>query len=329
MRMPENYNFKTIGVMVGLDLIGDALIKLPFLRALRQAFPAAAITWITTQGPTAYSDQLRNPTRHLIDTVAVTPDWLNHPQTAPHFDLLIDTRNRWKLALRARRIPHDVFISLALRFWTSDRRPPLWTPKKPHLVDRLLQLVELASGASPHSGGGLPIADDLRAVALKLLPNGPVYVGFAPGAGNPVKIWPLDRFIDVAKQQMAGGRIPVFMLGPQEAEWQTTIATALPQARFPLQEIAKAAGGKLTVEHTLAVASRLRAAVTNDSGLSHMLAAVDCPLVSLFGPTSAQKLAPRVTHRRVIEAATYGSIDMTSIPVEAVTTTLNELIQTC
>ncbi|MBV8060838.1 MAG: glycosyltransferase family 9 protein [Alphaproteobacteria bacterium] len=327
--MPQSRTFKTIGVMVGLDYIGDALIKLPFLRALRHAFPDADITWITSKGPTAYSDLLREPTRHLIDQIAVTPDWLNHPKDAPHFDLLIDTRNRWKLAMAARRLPHGVFLSLALRFWTSDRRPPLFTPKRPHIVDRLLQLVELASGTPPQSGGSLPIAENFRALSQKLLPNGPVYVGFAPGAGNPVKIWPLERFIEVARQQAAGGRIPVFMLGPQETDWQKTIADALPQARFPLQDMVTLSGGQLTVEHTLAVAARLRAAVTNDSGLSHMLSAVDCPLISLFGPTSARKLSPRVTHSIVVDASRFGATDMEAIPVDHVAAMLNLLIQNC
>ena len=36
----------TIGVYVGLDFVGDGLIKLPFIRSLRQVFPNAKITWI-------------------------------------------------------------------------------------------------------------------------------------------------------------------------------------------------------------------------------------------------------------------------------------------
>ena len=36
----------TICVYVGLDLVGDGLMKLPFLRALRAAYPQARITWL-------------------------------------------------------------------------------------------------------------------------------------------------------------------------------------------------------------------------------------------------------------------------------------------
>ncbi len=36
----------SIGVYVGLDFVGDGLIKLPFIRSLRQVFPSSRITWI-------------------------------------------------------------------------------------------------------------------------------------------------------------------------------------------------------------------------------------------------------------------------------------------
>ena len=36
----------TVLVYVGLDLIGDGLIKLPFVRALRRAYPDAHLTWL-------------------------------------------------------------------------------------------------------------------------------------------------------------------------------------------------------------------------------------------------------------------------------------------
>jgi hypothetical protein len=68
--------YDTIGVIVGRDLIGDALMKLPFLRALRNAFPRAKISWITSQGPTAFAGPLRLPTQGLIDQIYERPEWL-------------------------------------------------------------------------------------------------------------------------------------------------------------------------------------------------------------------------------------------------------------
>ena len=135
-------NFDTIAVIVGRDLIGDALIKLPFVRALRSAFPASKITWLTSEGPTAYAGQLREVTQTLINEVSETPEWLLHlgvegAPKPPAFDLVIDTRNRWEPALKARKIPHRLFLAPALRHLLSDRKPSLLNLKPPHLVDRL------------------------------------------------------------------------------------------------------------------------------------------------------------------------------------------------
>ena len=325
---PEVQTVRHIGVIVGLDLVGDALMKLPFVRSLRRAFPKAELHWITGQGPTAYNDVLRPLTCNLIRHIHQQPAWLTGhgagygAEAAPYFDILIDTRNHRLAAMAARRVPHSFFVATALRYRLSDRVPALWKSfgfRPVHLVDRLSLLVELAAGHCPPGTGSLTIPAELQHVAAQLLPDGAIYVGIAPGAGNPIKIWPLQLFQQVAAEQVVQGRVPVFILGPQEAQHVNALRDAVPQALFPLQDASGWAGqGNLGIEHTLAVASRLDVAVANDSGVSHMLAAVDCPLVSLFGPTSPKKLAPRVSRGAVIRAQDYGRDQMDAIPVHKV-----------
>jgi ADP-heptose:LPS heptosyltransferase len=335
--MPPAPSFNTIGVIVGRDLVGDALIKLPFLRALRGAFPKARIHWITSQGPTAYGGPLRDATKDLIDEINEQPGWLplaDPPKvtagTAPFFDLLIDTRNRWKEARMARQVPHGLFIAPAMRFLFSEKRPSLFQPKPPHLCDQLLNLVELAAGWRPPSTGSLHLPDSLKAQARKLLPPGQVYVGVAPGAGNPVKIWPRFKFEKLAMAQAAKGRVPVFILGPQELSWYDELIVSVPIAKFPLQDYAGWGNDRLTIDETLAIASCLDAAVANDSGVGHMLAAMDCPLVSLFGPTSPDKLAPRVSRGIVLRAQDFGpdlgSAHMSAIPWEAADQAVDQIL---
>lgn len=337
----SSQSFASIAVIVGRDLVGDALMKLPFLRALRHAFPQAQIHWITSEGPTAYAGVLRSSTSGLIDAAHECPAWISHSgrgaqaerssSSAPHFDLLIDTRNRWKLALSARReIPHRVFLAMALRYWLSDRLPfPRFAfRKKPvHLVDRLLRLVELAAQGPVDPGGGLPVSESLHKILRdKIMPAGKTYVGLAPGAGNPVKIWPLPQVEKLAAAQISKGRDVVFILGPEELKIYDALVAAFPTALFPLQYEKAWDCAKLTLEHTLAVASLLDVAVANDSGVGHMLAAVDCPLVSLFGPTSPAKLAPRVSDGRVVTAQMFGSSDMHAIPWQEVDRSVDAML---
>ena len=321
---------KTIAVIVGLDLIGDALIKLPFVRALRAAFPQAEISWLTAQGRTAFSGPLRAVAAPYIDHVLEQPDFLKAlgrnetPAALPPYDLVIDTRGRWRWARQARRIPHHLFIAPAARFLFSEKRPRGCWNKVQHIHDRLMQLVALAAGLVPEVKGGIAVPEADRAVAAQILPDGPDYIGLVPGAGNTVKIWPLPRFIELAAQQVAAGRVPVFLLGPQELNWHAELQQAVPQAKFPLQDAHW--GGNLSLTATMAVGERLKLCVTNDCGTSHMLAAVDCPLVSLFGPTSADKLAPRVSQARIVTAQQFGQEVMDAIPVSAVSAAVESLL---
>jgi ADP-heptose:LPS heptosyltransferase len=322
----------SIGIIVGLDLVGDALIKLPVLRTLRHAFPAAKIHWITAQGKTAYSGPLRGITKNLIDAIHECPPWLNsrdnkeyqkNGAAPPLFDVLIDTRNRWKEALRARKsVPHKVFIAPAWRYLLSDRRPPLFAPRPSHMADRMLQQVALIAGETKIPSERLQVAPEYMAKARLLLPEGEFYVGFAPGAGGKQKIWPLEHFIEVAQAQADKKRIPVFILGPDERGWHKDLLAAVPSALFPLQRREIWGTEKIKIEETLAVGTLLDVAVANDSGTSHMLAAVDCPLVSLFGPTSPTKFAPRISYGRVVRPRSENAESMEGILKEDV---LNEI----
>ncbi|HAX91277.1 MAG TPA: heptosyltransferase [Rhodospirillaceae bacterium] len=328
---PPAFPAAHIGVLSGLEIIGDGLIKLPFLRALRAAWPTATIHWITTKGPTVYTGALRDTVAPLIDRVHVQPSWLDGAkdgdEAAPPFDLMIDTRGRWRLALQARRhLPHQMFIAPAFRYLLSDKRPPLFAPRKKQMIDRLLQTVELAAGFMPEVTRRLPVTGEMMGKARRILPEGQIYVGFAPGAGNAIKKWPAESFEKLAKLQVRMNRIPVFILGPQEMDLYDRLFRAIPEAIFPLQAYEVWGTKELSVEQTLAIGHCLDLAVTNDSGTSHMLAAVDCPLVSLFGPTSAKKLAPRVSQSTVICAQDFGGDEMALIPVEAVHEAVNRAI---
>lgn len=323
---------RSIGVIVSTDYVGDGLMKLPFARAVRAAFPGAHVCWITTRGPTVYAGVLAETARPCID------EFLNVPQLADvsmvrlvcpltfrrHFDLLIDTRGRWKQAAMARRVPSGMFLSPAARFLFSERRPP---SRSAHVIERLLALVEAASGRQAAIDARVVPPEPARARAAAVLPAGDHYVGVAPGAGHPKKLWPLDRFVDVARQQAHVGRRPVFLLGPAELELAERLREQVPAALFPLQEAAYTGNGGPGVLDTIAIGERLAVAVANDSGAGHMLAASGRPLLSLFGPTSAAKLRSLAPQTAVLEAQDFGGEeDMTAIRVGTVVEALEALV---
>ena len=64
----------SIGVYVGLDFVGDGLIKLPFIRSLRQVFPQAKITWIAGTHKSEFKRSLAPLVKGLLNEVIEEAD---------------------------------------------------------------------------------------------------------------------------------------------------------------------------------------------------------------------------------------------------------------
>jgi ADP-heptose:LPS heptosyltransferase len=319
---------ESILVYVGLDLVGDGLMKLPFARLLRANWPQARIVWCAGKGGSVYATSLKPLVAGLVDETIENAGFgsrvseiFGRPLGGRAFDLVIDTQRRFATSLVVRRVRHRRFVSGAAGFLLSDGRPPS-SAKPRSMMDQLRQLVAAAGGDPARATAPLRLPADARAAAADLLPDGPAYVGLAPGAGNRAKSWPLDRYLDVARG--LDGAVPVFILGPDEADW-IAACRAVPGAVLPLQDAA-ARGIKPTPILTIALAQRLRASLANDSGGGHMLAAGDGALVSLFGPTDPAKFAPSARSLTVLRAQDFGGGTMDAIPVEAVRAALQSSI---
>lgn len=308
------------------EISGDGLIKLPFVAAVRAAFPEARFTWCVATGKTVYATTLRAVVEGVIDEVVTEgrvglslSQLLRSPMDGRRFDVVIDTQSHLLSTLVVRRLADRVFISPTAGFRYSTRRPPSAWPDD--LGERLHLLAELAAGR-PLSRAALVVADDAaRAAAAERLPQGPTYVGFAPGAGGVERRWPLDRYIELARRQAGRGRTPVFILGPAETEAAATVRQGCPEALLPQGEQAA------EVALTVALAGRLAGAVANDAGPAHMLAAGGSPLLSLFRERrKAAKFRPAAPRTAVLIAEDYGAPDMTLIPLGEADAALEHLL---
>ena len=144
----------------------------------------------------------------------------------------------------------------------------------------------------------LRVAPDCRAACLRRLGLGTDARVFAlmPGAGfgvKPSKQWPPRYFAELARRCAAEG-------------WQTWIFGSA--AEREIGERIKAASGAATVNlcgrTTLGEAIDLMSvaefAVTNDSGLMHVAAAVGCPLVALYGATPPAHAPPMIARSKCL-----------------------------
>lgn len=323
---------QSILVYVGGDLIGDALMKLPFVRALRSSFPDAQITWCAGKHKSAFAKELKTIVTGLIDEVIEEAGFDNarqflwrRPIDGRPFDLVIDTQRGVAVSFIVRRIRHKIFVSGAAKFLLSDRKPEPGYQRPASMVQQMTDLLALAGGQTDTANVPLSLPESDIVKAAEILPDGPTYIGIAPGAGGRQKCWPLDRFIALALSQIEKGRVPVFVLGPGEAEWTPNLITAVPGALFPT--VGSNGRPQPSVSYSIAIGRRLKAAIANDAGVGHILAAADTPLVSLFGPTPAAKFAPASSRLTVIEAQRFGGDEMTAIPVEAVIEATDRLLE--
>jgi ADP-heptose:LPS heptosyltransferase len=308
------------------NALGENVLKLPLLLALCEAFPDAEITWVPgTSGAFYLRGQLAplvgGRIAEFITDLAIPTDprrtlVMRHPILKRRFDLIVDTQRYLGRTVFLRRIPHRRFISGTWRYVWSDARPPRPLPLRPPLlVDKLLGLAAAAAGRPVAVANPIPLPAALRARAAQLLPSGPAYVGLSPGAGNKGtgKCWPLEAFVALAQRQTERGRVPVFLLGPEERDWVALLRASVPAALFPEQ--AEPGGGPSLAA---ALGERLSAAVANCSGTGHLLAAGGAPMVSLFGPTRPEKYAPFARALICLKAQDYGSARIAAIPFDAV-----------
>ncbi|MGR9090523.1 MAG: glycosyltransferase family 9 protein [Gammaproteobacteria bacterium] len=309
------------------DRIGDALIKWPVIVALKAALPAHRLVWLAGRRRSVFTGPLAGLAAGVIDEVrdlaGIGVAWSELLRRAypGEFDIIIATEPKLRTALLLRRIRHNIFISPAIGFRLSHRRPVSAYPDS--AFEQFRTLATLAAGRELDVHCTVEPGEPHTSVAAALLPADAGYVGFAPGSAGARKRWPLERFVELARVQAAAGRKPVFFLGPEEASLTAELRIAVPDALFPEQADAAAGGGPLL---SIALARRLDGAVANDAGGGHLLAAGGRGVITLFGHTSPEKFKPPYGTRIAITARDFGGTTMAAIPVPAVAAALERLL---
>lgn len=152
-----------------------------------------------------------------------------------------------------------------------------------HTVDRQREQLAMA-GISD-----VPAADlDWVKADLKRFKLPDPYVLLVPGgsAGRPAKRWPVAKYAALATELLAHGATPVLVGGPDEKGLGETVRAVAPRARDLI--------GQTSFADIAAMASGAGAAIGNDTGPMHLIAAAGCPSVVLFSSESDPKLcAPR------------------------------------
>ena len=151
--------------------------------------------------------------------------------------------------------------------------------------------------------------------SARLLPD-KNYIGFSLTQGNVYrkKEWPLNKVIKLSEALVKNNKVPVFFIEKKYQELKNKIKNSIPSALFPEHETSLGSPALVTC-----LGARLDLAITIDNGIMHMLSLSKVPIISLFGPTDAEKFAPQYKDSKVLDSKKiYNSKNVSDITVEDV-----------
>ncbi|HSC63421.1 MAG TPA: glycosyltransferase family 9 protein [Caldimonas sp.] len=294
-------------------MLGDMLCAVPALRALRAAFPEAAITWIGLEPTRPMARRLA----HLVDDFIALPGYPGLPEVAvdatalPGFFAAVRSR-RFDLALQMHgsgAIVNPLVAAFGARrcagFFDDDAPVPRcdeslfvrW-PTAGHEIERMLVLTDHLGLARRGTRLEFPVGvgDRAELAAVRGDADAP-YVCIHVGAQLPSRRWPVDRFAAVADAVAAGGRAVVLTGSAGESGLVDDVMRRMRRRATSL-------AGKTTLGALGALIADADALVCNDTSVSHIAAALGCPSVVVSCGADVARWAPldRARHRVLWQA---------------------------
>jgi heptosyltransferase II len=315
----------------GVNWLGDAIMSTPALLRLREAYPQAEITLLTTE---TLAD-LFEP-HPAVDCVlpfrAGESAWrVGRRIRSGRFELGVVLPNspRSAIELWLGRVPRRVGIARPWRrWWLTEtiapahgemrmrklsaatirrylRQPPasrhFRAKPEAHQIHHYLHLVA-ALGANPAPMDPyIPVAaTEIEVARAKFNLGSERWLTLNAGAAyGSAKRWPVERFIETAIELQRHGHGRWMILGgPGEVELAKRIAEGIRRGLPPVGPNGTpfppplSLAGRTTLRELAAVLTLSKVLLTNDTGPMHLAAAVGIPVVVPFGSTSAELTGP-------------------------------------
>jgi len=283
--------------------IGDFVRCHTVVRLLRARFPASPIDVLTTQMVAPLLDYMPGVRRGIVwDLPRKRLALRQHRALAARlrregYGRVLVMPRTWKSALAPfmAGIPERTGFAGELRFGLlNDLR---WGERAlPRMVDRCAALA-LPKGAPLPPDYPLPElavpTQEIAAWRQRLgLAEGRPLAAFAPGAVGPSKRWPASYFAETARRLAAQGFSVIVLGGPGE----TSLAAEIGAGQGHVRDLTGA-----DLRNAILGLAAADVAVSNDSGLLHVAAALGTPSIGIFGPTSPWHWAPLNPLAAVIE----------------------------
>ena len=281
--------FRRIAVL-RLSSLGDVILTLPVVRALREAYPQARIDfWVKEE----FRDVVRfepgiDHVRVLDRDARRIEDLISMSAELEDRDLVVDLHGNSRTRVLTFRLKGHLLRSRADRLLRERWVRARWTRPRPApaALERYAATLAPLGLAVP----GVPAVHagpEAEAWASRWLENGAAgatagpLIALCPGARHATKRWPEEHWIELHRRLGAVGCATVVLTTAAERATLGALQARVeadPRARWLTEPVARVA----------AVLSRCRIAVTCDSGLMHLAAARGCKVVAMFGSTAPE-----------------------------------------
>jgi ADP-heptose:LPS heptosyltransferase len=318
-------------LVIDFGQLGDVVLSLPALAAIRAKFPRARIT-VAVGVAAAQVVELAGVADETlkVDRVALRDGpkllsiariiRLTRDVRSRSFDLVIDLHSLSETNILGylSGAPARLFARRPGRsldfLGSSHLRPPVEDRKK-HAVDRYLEVLtpfgikdvsrvpRLKTRAADDR-----YVDDL--LGREKADAGAPLVGLFPGAGHESRRWPIERFAELAEtlERNEGVRVVLFA-GPEER--------ALVRKNRALFGRSVITFDQLTIPQLAAALARLSAFVSNDTGPMHIAAAVGAPVVLLLDERAPRAYVPVGNAHRVVSGHTIAELPVDEVSAAA------------
>ena len=324
-------------LVIDFGQLGDVVMSLPALRAIRGRFPHAQITVAVGKpggeliGLSGYANDVREVDRvslrdgPTLISIGRILKFVAQVRKAK-FDFVIDLHSYYETNILgflsgAQHRLYSRRSNRSLDFLGNFKPQPAKETETTHLVDRYLDLLKPLGIENPPRTPVLKTsaAADFAVEGLlkkEKAQSGELLVGLFPGAGHASRLWPLEHFAELADHLVRNDRVRIIVFaGPEERGMVPGMRPLFPSGTIFFDG--------LTIPQLASAQARLTAFVSNDTGPLHIAAAVGTPVIVIMDRPDLHSFTPIGEHHRMIRGPV-----ITEITVAEVYRAAHELIAT-
>jgi heptosyltransferase-2 len=282
-------NFRRI-LIIRTDRIGDVLLSTAVIKALRDNYPDAYIAMMVAP----YAKDIVDGNPYLDQVIIYDKDRKHRSWTRSikfsaklkkkRFDLavILHPTNRVHLVSFFAGIPRRIGYDRKFGFLLTDKIPHTKQFGKKHELEYSLDLIRYLGIEPKDKNLFMPIKQESEAQVDELFKQAGInksekLLAIHPGASCPSKIWPNERFAQVADRLCEKYNFKVLVIaGPKDIRLAQNV---IKNTRHPVINLA----GKISVSQLASVLKRCQLFISNDSGPVHIASSVGTPVISIFG----------------------------------------------